>query len=33
MFFGFLMTKLVRNWFVNVDYSMFDLNVVVYKLK
>jgi len=24
--------KLVRIWFVNVDYSMFDYNVVVYGL-
>jgi len=27
------MMKLVRNWFVNVDYSEFDCNVVVYRLK
>jgi len=25
--------ELVRNWFVNVDYSEFDCNVVVYRLK
>ena len=33
LFFGLLMMKLVRNWFVNVEYSMFDCNVVVYGLK
>jgi len=27
------MMKLVRNWFVNVDYSEFKCNVVVYRLK
>jgi len=27
------MIKLVRIWFVNVDYNMFDCNVVVYGLK
>ena len=32
LFFGLLMMKLVRIWFVNVDYSMFDYNVVVYGL-
>jgi len=25
--------KLVRNWFINVDYSLFDYNVVIYELK
>jgi len=33
LFFELLMMKLVRIWFVNVDYSEFDCNVVVYRLK
>jgi len=32
-FFGLLMMKLVRIWFVKVDYSMVDCNVIVYRLK
>jgi hypothetical protein len=32
-FFGLLMMKFVRNMFVNVDYSYFDCNLIVYGLK